>query len=128
MRIDKNYKIDVVTDYATDSMGLKVYKKVCSIDTGEKLVATLLVPFDNQLVHLGRGTLWQKCRCETALVLDIKPVEGRKVYDEAVSEWDSRFKYKVGKWVEVKRFGTQRDPCKAGIHFFFSKDDAIAYN
>ena len=61
----------------------------------------------------------RKCRAEFAVVL-----EGC-----GVSEWDGRFKYKVGETVRPRDpFDEDRwNECGSGIHFFLTREEAEAY-
>lgn len=70
----------------------------------------------------------RKCRCSKAKVLSITSIDGNVIYDEAVSEYDGRFVYRVGEIVEVKNFNEDRwRSCATGIHFFITRDEAIQY-
>ena len=70
----------------------------------------------------------RKCRCSKAEVLSIVD-ECEKSYDEAYSRYDDSFIYKVGEILEAKNFdGYKRRECGPGIHFFLTKDEALAYN
>ena len=70
----------------------------------------------------------RKCRCSKAKVLSITNIKGDKNYDEAISEYDKNFIYKVGEIVEVNNFDEDRwKTCASGIHFFITRDEAIRY-
>jgi hypothetical protein len=44
------------------------------------------------------------------------------------SLYDSRFIYTLGAWVEEPNYdGDPRVECVSGIHFFMTKEEAIAY-
>lgn len=69
----------------------------------------------------------RKCRCSEAKVLAIYKADGSEI-QEAVSKYDSRFKYKVGETVSVPDFDEDRwNECAAGIHFFITKEEAEEY-
>ena len=69
-----------------------------------------------------------KCRCSEAEVISITSLDGKKIYDEAVSNYDENFVYKVGEVVKVDNFDENRwNECSAGIHFFVTKNEAINY-
>ena len=68
------------------------------------------------------------CRCSKAKVLSITSIDGNVNYEEAVSEYDERFVYKVGEIVEVNNFDEDRWKVNTtGIHFFITRDEAIRY-
>lgn len=70
----------------------------------------------------------RKCRCSKAKVLSIVDECGN-FYDKARSAYDVDFIYQVGETVEVENFDDNRwEECAAGIHFFLTKDEALAYN
>ena len=64
-----------------------------------------------------------KCRTNIAKVLEIS--NGKKT---AVSGYDNKFVYKVGKIVKAKNFNCQYNrECAEGIHFFRTKKEAKEY-
>lgn len=70
----------------------------------------------------------RKCRCSKAKVLSITNVSNTKEYEEAHSDYDYSFIYKVGEIVEVKNFDEDRwAECSTGIHFFLTRDEAVRY-
>ena len=69
----------------------------------------------------------RKCRCDKAEVVSIVDSEGKEI-NEAFSEFDSEFIYRVGKTVSVSDFNEDRfEECAPGIHFFINKQEAIDY-
>ena len=71
----------------------------------------------------------RKCRCNKAKVLSITSIDSSVSYEEAVSDYDSKFVYKVGEIVEVNNFDEDRWKVNTtGIHFFITRDEAIQYS
>lgn len=69
-----------------------------------------------------------KCRCDKAKVLDIEDIDTGEKVEEAYSDYDPEFIYKVGEIVSVDNFdGNRWSECAPGIHFFMDKEDAINY-
>ena len=69
-----------------------------------------------------------KCRCSEAEVISITSLDGKKMYDEAVSNYDENFVYKLGEVVKVDNFDENRwNECSAGIHFFVTRNEAVNY-
>src|SRR5690606_510353 len=69
----------------------------------------------------------KKCRTQKAKVIAIdgKKTKGLKVE----SKWDSSFVYEVGKMIEVEDFNLMYNvECSTGIHFFWTKEEAEAYD
>lgn len=70
----------------------------------------------------------RKCRASKAKVLSITSIDGKKFFDEAVSNYDSSFVYKVGETIEVKDFDENRwSECSTGIHHFITRQEAVLY-
>ena len=71
----------------------------------------------------------RKCRCDKALVLDIQKINGESAnIPIAISKYDRSFKYEIGKIVKVDDFNNNRFiECTSGIHFFITRDEAVAY-
>ena len=85
-------------------------------------IVTLLIPEDAKR----SSSTSRKCRCDKAIVVAID--DGKKQYETAVSSYSSKFIYKVGEEVFVDNFCENRwEECAAGIHFFITKEEAIAY-
>ena len=69
----------------------------------------------------------RKCRCDKAIVVDIKHMDG-SACEKAYSSYDSKFEYERGKEVSAPDFCEDRfQECAAGIHFFVDKQEAIDY-
>ena len=70
-----------------------------------------------------------KCRCSSALVLEIQELDGTKSeIQTVVSNHDGRFVYRAGEVSTVADFDTDRwNECSAGIHFFISREMAVKY-
>jgi len=110
--------------------GIKVYKKAFLSTYKGKVIVTLFLPFNNQLVHLSDDG--RKCRAEVAYVLAIESVKkiGGKydTYSKASSTWDLSFHYRVGRKVTpTKPFHPSRNACSSGVHFFFTRREAEEY-
>ena len=71
----------------------------------------------------------RKCRCDKAVVLEIQNMDGSKSdIAIAVSSFDPKFSYIVGKEVSVNNFcDDRRKECAAGIHFFVTRQEAVDY-
>ena len=69
----------------------------------------------------------RKCRCDKAKVLGIYGLDGKE-YDDAHSDHDASFIYKVGETVVSDAFDENRfAECSNGIHFFISRTEAEEY-
>jgi len=71
-----------------------------------------------------------KCRCDKAKVLGFYDMDGNAVSIdmEVWSEYDKKFKYRIGEIVSVENFDTDRfNECAPGIHFFIDREEAIKY-
>ena len=70
----------------------------------------------------------RKCRASKAKVISITNVESTETFEQAASQHDRRFVYKVGETVEVENFDTDRwNECSTGIHFFITRQEAMNY-
>lgn len=70
----------------------------------------------------------RKCRASKAKVVSITNIEGNKAYEEARSNHDRTFVYRVGEIIEVKDYNTDRwEECAAGIHHFITREEAVKY-
>ena len=69
----------------------------------------------------------RKCRCSKAKVISITKIDGSEADVTSVaSNWDSKFIYTVGEYVEEPNFNDNRwEECSAGIHFFITRDEAV---
>lgn len=87
-------------------------------------VVQLLIPADAKRC----SATYNACRCNKAKVLSIKSIDYKESYDEAVSYADGNFKYRVGEWVIPSGFNDDRwNDSTEGIHFFMTREEAIAY-
>ena len=99
------------------------YKKAKTKDKKEVIIK-LLITED----ALRSSATTRKCRCSKAKVLSITSLDEIKSYNEAYSNRDNRFIYKVGEIVEVKDFNTNRwKECSTGIHHFITRKEAVEY-
>ena len=89
------------------------------------LIVELEIPED----ALRSSATTRKCRCSKAKVLSITSLDGSKPEcTEATSKRDPSFVYKVGEFVEVPDFDTNRfNECSTGIHFFVTREEAEKY-
>ena len=95
----------------------KVYKKCIG---GVIVVAT--IPKDAQV----RGTADGKCRTDKANIVEIiGEFAGEKV---GISIHDRTTTYFVGDEVIVDNFDYSDEECSTGYHFFFTREQAEAYN
>ena len=70
----------------------------------------------------------RKCRCDKAVVKSIKSIDGKEEYTEALSDYNSGFRYEVGKEVSEPNFCEDRfRECAPGIHFFINRQEAVNY-
>ena len=84
----------------------------------------LLIPAD----ALRTSAPMPSCRCSKAKVLTIKSFDFKQNFSEAWSLVDENFVYRVGEWVEVKDFNTDRwMDSTTGIHFWMHRKEAEAY-
>lgn len=90
----------------------------------ENRVVMLLIPADAKRVSATNNA----CRCNKAKVLTITSFDFTESYDWAVSLVDENFIYRKGEWVYPDRFTEDRwVESTYGIHFWMSRDEAIAY-
>ncbi len=90
----------------------------------ENRVVMLLIPADAKRVSATNNA----CRCNKAKVLTITSFDFTESYDWAVSLVDENFIYRKGEWMYPDRFTEDRwVESTYGIHFWMSRDEAIAY-
>ena len=98
--------------------------KIKEEDKEEEVIIKLLITED----ALRSSAITRKCRCSKAKVLSITSLDEIKSYNEAYSNWDNTFIYKVGEIVEVDDFDTNRwNECSTGIHHFITRYEAVKY-
>lgn len=111
------------------------YKKALVIDKDGHLrsiaAITLRIPKDARRTS-GFFSDDGKCRCDKAFVEKIQVFRDRKRYGEniteAVSNYDHRFRYTLGKTVKVRNYDDDRfTVCSSGIHFFTKEEDMKDY-
>ena len=91
-----------------------------------ELICKLLIPAKSKRT---RGVT-RKCRTNRAKVLGLYlPNGNRSRRTLAFSDYDTTFKYKVGKFVKPKKPFTDNplDVCSSGIHFFTKFEEAVNY-
>lgn len=101
------------------------WKKAITRD-GEYVILKLEIPED-ALRSSGTG---RKCRTNKVKVLEIQKLESeiKTRYKVAYSMFDNRFKYEVGKTVEVPEFCKARFlECAPGLHFFMEREEAVKF-
>ena len=70
----------------------------------------------------------RKCRASKARVINITNIDNTETFDEAISQQDSSFVYKIGETVEIEDFDMDRwNECSSGIHFFITRQEAVNY-
>lgn len=89
----------------------------------EKIVE-LRIPADaKRLSATGR-----KCRASKAVVVGITELDGTPAGDEACSDYDADFMYRVGETVEVQNFDENRwNECAPGIHHYITREEAVRH-
>ena len=98
--------------------------KKCRSYEGEDVIVKLEIPEDAKR----SSATTRKCRCSKAKVISITGIVTRQEYDEAFSQRDKRFVYRVGETVVPDSFDEDRwNECSNGIHFFVTKQEAIDY-
>ena len=69
-----------------------------------------------------------KCRCDKAIVKEIRNIETGELVDKVCSDHDHNFIYETGKAISVANYDDDRwNECSAGIHFFMNRENAISY-
>ena len=98
--------------------------KKCHSYEGETVLVKLEIPEDAKR----SSATTRKCRCSKAKVISITGILTGKEYDEAFSQHDKKFVYRVGETVVPDSFDEDRwNECSNGIHFFITKQEAIDY-
>jgi len=117
LRDAKNAEHAQAQTYIVPEGSIIGWKKAYSPDGGYCIVK-LRIPEDAKRSN----ATGRKCRAEFADVLEIIGAE------YAVSNYDTDFKYEVGKRVTPNKFNENRwDECSNGIHFFITRIEAEAY-
>ena len=95
------------------------YKK-CRDD----LIVELIIPKGSIVFSINNS----KCRTNRAKVVSITDIEGKVTYNEAISNQDENFIYKVGTELEIEDFNLMYNvECAEGIHFFRTREEAVNY-
>jgi hypothetical protein len=68
-----------------------------------------------------------KCRADSAKVLQINKSGSAKTLTIAISHYDCNFRYEVGQIAKPNKFSTHTEKCAGGIHFFRTLKEARAY-
>ena len=91
---------------------------------GQEAIIKLLIPEDAKRI----GSTPKNCRASKAKVLEMTLVETGERVSKAHSFRCPDFEYHTGEYVYPDSFDENRwDECSNGIHFFMTKDEAIAY-
>lgn len=70
----------------------------------------------------------RKCRCEKAIVLEIKHMTTGEEVQEIINWSHTKTLYKVGTVVLPDSWDDNRwNECSHGIHFFITRDEAVRY-
>lgn len=106
------------------------FKKIFVYDEGQffanHVIAKLEIPAD----ALRSSATTRKCRASKAIVLEITSRDGTKSFTQGTSSYRPTFRYVVGETVRP-RDAYEKDrwqECASGIHFFMTRDEAVAYN
>ena len=95
----------------------------------KKCVGNKIVKLQITESALRSSATTRKCRASEAIVLSIESIDKLQTFEEATSQHDNKFVYKVGETVKVDNFDTNRfNECAAGIHFFITRREAELYN
>ena len=88
-------------------------------------ITKLLIPGDAKRSNASR----RKCRASKAVVLALEEIDGTPFKGRGMSQRDHSFIYEVGKTVYPdKPYETDRwKECASGIHFFITREEAVAY-
>lgn len=90
----------------------------------DDVIVKLLIPAEAKRSH----AFGRKCRAEFAQVLEIVGPKGGE-RKEATSKHDGSFTYHVGDTVKpTQPFSKHwQEECDSGIHFFITREEAVAY-
>ena len=126
------------TEIGPDSMDMstmnKYFPSICpsegefigwkkALTVGNRVIVKLLIPKD----AIRTSGFGRKCRCDKARVLSIETLDGIHT-SAAFSTYDGTFRYELGKEVSVDNFDDdRRHECAPGIHFFMTREEAVAY-
>ena len=88
-------------------------------------IAKLLIPGDAKRSNASG----RKCRASKAVVLALEEIDGTPFKGCAMSQRDYSFIYEVGKTVypEEPYENDRWEECASGIHFFITREEAVAY-
>ncbi len=88
-------------------------------------IAKLLIPGDAKRSNASG----RKCRASKAVVLALEEIDGTPFKGRAMSQRDHSFIYEVGKTVypEEPYEDDRWEECASGIHFFITREEAVAY-
>ena len=93
------------------------------------VIVKLLIP-----EHARRSSATtNKCRCDEAIVLDIQDYSGKSIANECTAHslyQKDIIRYAVGRVIKpTEPFDEDRfRECASGIHFFYNREDAVAYD
>lgn len=107
----------------------RAFKKVLDPITRGQMVLELVVSGKKPRTASYVGN---KCRCQKAKVVAAYSLDGAKADHPNGRRYsslnDSRFIYTLGAWIEEPNYdGDPRVECAPGIHFFMTKEEALAY-
>lgn len=146
MRImTKNQALDYIREHAVPAGGkwhsnfwritkeMKVFKKAYDKDYSQVIV-NLVIPV-GAIIHFPEDNYSAYCidarkmRASKAFVHSIASKNNKESLNVAYSDWDSNFKYAVGKTVKpTSSFCSTPHQCEPGIHFFMQLEDALIYS
>jgi hypothetical protein len=87
----------------------------------DSLIVKLCIPKGSIVFSINN----KKFRTNRAKVLEITDIPNVTKYNEAISQRDEKFKYKVGEELEIDDFCLMYNiECESGIHFFKTREEA----
>ena len=90
----------------------------------KNLIVELVIPKGSIVFSINNS----KCRTNRAKVVSITDIEGTTNYNEAISQHNDTFIYKVGAELEIEDFDLIYNvECSTGIHFFRTREEAVNY-
>ena len=114
---------------------LHVFKKACTSQGWEEVLINMIIPADEFLFASEKAWIsdswtinYRKMRASKAKVHSIVQILTHEQLSSARSNYDSYFKYRVGKSVLPARFTSRDVSCDPGIHFFLNVGDALNYS
>lgn len=131
MATKKKASVKVIR-YQVPQYGIVGYKRAFSKDKNSRRLVTLWIPADAHVIMGDSDKNERKCRASKAKVLEITCLHGIKQHEKAFTKHNQHtgLVYEVGKVMKPQNGFDRntRESCRAGIHFFLSKEDAENYS